>query len=79
MKLIKTNITKIQVVNPKISITLPFRDAANPANINAATTNAIVNLVKFFIFLFLVSPNGCAHEYPPPLGFCAWAFGGGFA
>ena len=28
---------------------------------------------------FLISQNGCVHAYPPPLGFCVWAFGGGLA
>jgi hypothetical protein len=28
---------------------------------------------------FLIAENGCVHAYPPPLGFCVWAFGGGLA
>jgi hypothetical protein len=31
------------------------------------------------LMLFLVSENGCTYAYPPPLGFCVWAFGGGLA
>ncbi len=39
----------------------------------------ICKLLIFSVLFVLVSANGCVHAYPPPLGFCAWAFGGGLA
>jgi hypothetical protein len=47
-----------------------------------------INLFLRFIYLsqlidnqsfFFVSENGGTAAYPPPFGFCAWAFGGGLA
>jgi hypothetical protein len=50
--------------------------------LNIASVIFLLIFFLSFILLripFFISENGCTYAYPPPLGFCVWAFGGGLA